>query len=161
MGFCEIRTAKIRSGLVESTSRFRPSSTLPAQSSQINTSNQRILSMVQGAFRETALPPTGIFLWVDVRDVALAHIRAMETPAAGEQRFLLVGGHFSNKMMADAIAKTHPELVSKLPTNAIDDAPVDVYGYDGTKTAKTLGLEFRSFRDCVDDTVKPLQAASA
>lgn len=124
---------------------------------RLNTSNQRILAMVQGAFRDSALPPTGLFLWVDVRDVALAHIRAMETPTAGGERFLLVGGHFSNKMLADAIAETHPELASKLPTNAVDDTPADVYRYNGAKAANILGMEFRSFQDSVRDTVISLQ----
>lgn len=117
--------------------------------------------MAQGAFRDTALPPTGIFLWVDVRDVALAHVRALETPAAGGERFLLVGGHFSNKLLADIIAETRPELASKLPPNTVDDTPADVYGYNGAKTAKTLGMEFRSFWDCVRDTVQSLQQAGA
>ena len=128
---------------------------------KLNTSNQRILAMAQGVYQETALPPTGIFLWVDVRDVALAHIRAIDRPAASGERFLLVGGHFSNKMMADAIAETHPELASKLPKNGVDDTTADVYGYNGTKTARILSIGFRSFQDCVRDTVKSLQEAGA
>ncbi|KAL8726002.1 MAG: hypothetical protein Q9181_006209 [Wetmoreana brouardii] len=127
----------------------------------LNTSNQRILALAQGAFRDSALPPTGIYLWVDVRDVALAHVRAMETPSAGGERFLLVGGHFSNKLLADTIAETHPGFASKLPTNAVDDTPAEVYGYDGEKTAKTLGINFRSFRDCVGATIDSLQKAGA
>lgn len=128
---------------------------------KLNTSNQRVLQLVQGAFRDNALPPTGIFLWVDVRDVALAHVRAMETPAAGGERFMLVGGHFSNKSVADAIAETHPELSHKLPWSAVDDTPASVYQYNGAKATGILGIEFRSFRDCIDDTVTSLQEAGA
>lgn len=32
--------------------------------------------------------------WVDVRDVALGHARALEVPEAGGQRFILSGGMF-------------------------------------------------------------------
>lgn len=32
--------------------------------------------------------------WVDVRDVAEGHVRALEVPAAGGQRFILSGGTF-------------------------------------------------------------------
>ncbi|KAL8993293.1 MAG: hypothetical protein Q9169_006454 [Polycauliona sp. 2 TL-2023] len=128
---------------------------------RLNTSNQRILGMVQGAFRDNGLPPTGVYLWVDVRDVALAHILAMESANAGGQRFMLVGGHFSNKSLAAAIAERHPDLASKLPEDTVDDTPADVYGYDGTRTAKSLAMEFRSFRDCIGDTVASLQKAGA
>lgn len=128
---------------------------------KLNTSNQRVLALVQGAFQDSALPPTGIFLWVDARDVALAHVRAIETPAAGGERFMLVGGHFSNKTLADAIAETHPELAPKLPTNTVDDTPAKVYQYNGAKAAGILGIKFRSFRDCVGDTVTSLQEAGA
>lgn len=44
-----------------------------------------------------ALPPTGTFLWVDVRDVALAHMRAIQVPEAGNKRFFVVAGHCSSK----------------------------------------------------------------
>ena len=128
---------------------------------KLNTSNQRVLALVQGAFRDNPLPPTGIFLWVDVRDVALAHVQAIEIPAAGGQRFMLVGGHFSNKTLADAIAETHPELASKLPSIAVDDTPASVYQYNGAKASGILGIEFRPFRDCVEDTVTTLQELGA
>lgn len=116
---------------------------------------------MQGAFRDNVLPPTGIFLWVDVRDVAQAHVRAIETPAAGGQRFMLVGGHFSNRTLADTIAEVHPEIAPKLPLEAIDDTPARVYQYQGAKARDILNIDFRSFRDCVRDTVTSLQEAGA
>lgn len=116
--------------------------------------------MVRGAFRDTTLPPTGIFLWVDVRDVALAHIRAIETTAAGGERIMLIGGHFSNKTLADAIADTHSDISPKLPLNAKDDTPASVYQYNGVKATGILGIDFRTFRDCIADTVSSLEAAA-
>jgi nucleoside-diphosphate-sugar epimerase len=46
---------------------------------ELNTSNQRIRSFMAGEYK-TEIPDTGtsFFLWIDVRDAALAHIRAME-----------------------------------------------------------------------------------
>jgi hypothetical protein len=37
---------------------------------------------MHGGWKEQ-LPPTGTWLWVDVRHIALAHARAMEVPEAG------------------------------------------------------------------------------
>lgn len=122
----------------------------------LNTSNNRIRDIIQGKSKEK-LPPTVVYLWVDVRDVALAHVRAIEVPQAGGQRFLVAAGHFSNKKIAEIIRESHPELASKLPPKDIpDDTPTDVYSYDNKKAREVLGLKFRSLKDCVDDAVKSM-----
>ncbi|KAG9529139.1 NAD(P)-binding protein, partial [Aureobasidium melanogenum] len=43
----------------------------------LNTSNQRIRDIYQGKAKEQ-IPETGTFLWVDVRDLALCHVKAIE-----------------------------------------------------------------------------------
>lgn len=64
---------------------------------------------------KTDLPPTGTFLWTDVRDLALAHIRAAELPDAAGKRFFIVAGYFSNRGIADAIREGCPELADRVP----------------------------------------------
>ena len=39
-------------------------------------------------------PPTMNYLFVDVRDLALAHVLAAEKDEAGGKRFFVVSGHF-------------------------------------------------------------------
>lgn len=122
----------------------------------LNTSNQRIRDFVQGKCTDDVLPPTGTFLWTDVRDLALAHVRAIEVPEAGGRRFLVTAGLYSMKTLVDAIRKTHPELESKLPKNPIDDTPADIYGYDNSPARELLGINFRSLEESVRDTVDSL-----
>lgn len=62
------------------------------------------------------IAPTGTFLWVDVRDLALAHVRAAERPEAAGKRFFITTGHFSNMEIADIIRNKFPDLADKLPT---------------------------------------------
>lgn len=128
----------------------------------LNTSNHRIRDMIQGKAKES-LPPTGpVFIWVDVRDVALAHVRAIEVPQAGGQRFFVVAGHFSNKRIADIIRETHPELASQLPpADAVDDLPADVYDFDNKKSRGVLGLSYRDLKTSVDDAVKSMMEVGA
>lgn len=59
---------------------------------KLNTSNQRVLAFVQGKIRDSVMPPTGIHTWVDVRDVALAHLRALDIEEAGGHRFIILVG---------------------------------------------------------------------
>ncbi|KAL5341631.1 hypothetical protein BJX70DRAFT_358484 [Aspergillus crustosus] len=122
----------------------------------LNTSNQRIRDFIQGKQTANELPPTGTFLWVDVRDLALAHVRALEVPAAGGHRFFVTAGHCSNKRIVDAIRATHPQMVPKLPGKPIDDFPDDCYEYDNSKARDILGVEFRSLEEGIGDTVTSL-----
>src|SRR6266516_7247375 len=66
----------------------------------LNTSNQRVRDLITGKCKDE-IPPTGTFLWVDVRDLALGHVKAMELPQAANQRFFFVAGYFSNREIAN------------------------------------------------------------
>ncbi|KXG54099.1 NAD-dependent epimerase/dehydratase [Penicillium griseofulvum] len=124
----------------------------------INTSNQRMRNLVQGQMKEK-IAPTGNFLWVDVRDVALAHVRAIEVPEAGGERFFVTAGYFSNKELADIMRETHPQLESKLPpADSPSDFPENIYGIDNTKSKKVLGLNYRPLKQTVSDAVDSILA---
>ncbi|KAJ5176103.1 uncharacterized protein N7482_001980 [Penicillium canariense] len=127
----------------------------------INTSNQRFRNLIQGQMKEQ-LPPTGIFIYVDVRDVALAHVRAIEVPEAGGQRFFVTAGYFTNKEIVDIARKTHPELESKLPAkDSPSDLPSDIYKIDNSRSKDVLGIKYRPFEETVSDTISSLQEVGA
>lgn len=128
---------------------------------RLNTSNLKIRDFVQGKVKGDTLPPTGTYLFTDVRDLALAHVKAMEVHEAGGKRFFITGGHYSNKRIVDAIRMTHPELSPKLPKNPIDDFPADVYGYDNSRARDILGINFRSLTSCIGDTTASLLSLGA
>ena len=118
----------------------------------LNTSNLKIRDAIQGK----PTPPTGTYIFTDVRDLALAHVRAMEVPQAGGKRFLVAAGLYSNKQMEDVIRETHPDVAERLPKDTVDDMPQCVYSYDNSRVREILGVEFRSFKECIGDTVTSL-----
>lgn len=124
----------------------------------INTSNQRIRDLVLGRMRGGLEPTAPVFTWVDVRDVALAHVRAITRPAAGGRRFYVVGGYFSNKKLADIIRARYPGLAGVLPDEGSveDDFPADVYGFDNSRSREVLGIEYRGLEEGVADTVESI-----
>ncbi|KAI0839422.1 NAD(P)-binding protein [Hypoxylon sp. FL0890] len=123
----------------------------------MNTSNHRIRDMIMGKMKGGLSPTAPVFTFVDVRDVALAHLGAMKVPEAGGNRFYVVGGHFSNKRIADVIRKSYPELADRLPPeDAHDDFPADVYNFDNSKSKKMLGLEYIGLDKSVKDTVQSI-----
>lgn len=129
----------------------------------LNTSNQRTRDFLQGKYKEV-IPDTGVVLWIDVRDVALAHVKAIEVPEAAGLRFFATAGKFSNKHICEVIRKNFPEYHSALPSVDVKggDLPEGpMYGYDNTRTANVLGIQFRSLEDSIVDLVKSLKAVGA
>lgn len=122
----------------------------------LNTSNTIFRDIIEGKMAQ-GLPPTGGFPdWVDVRDVASAHVRAMETPEAQGRRFVLAAGKYSNADIACVIRDSFPDLKDKLPASTKNDVPADGYRVDNSRSKKILKLEYRPFNQCVVDTVKSL-----
>src|SRR5205823_5463794 len=100
--------------------------------SALNTSNQRVRNLITGQNKES-IPDTGVYLWVDVRDLALGHVKAMELPEAGGKRFFFTAGYFSNKEIAEIIRKNFPEYRNELPAEGVkggDYPEGGVYGFD-------------------------------
>lgn len=97
---------------------FGPLSHQLSNLAALNTSNQRIRDLILGKYK-TELPQTVTFIWVDVRDLALAHVRAAELPEAGGKRFFITAGHYSNREIADVIKDGRPDLADQLPGDEV------------------------------------------
>ncbi|KAI0394533.1 hypothetical protein F5Y17DRAFT_466256 [Xylariaceae sp. FL0594] len=119
----------------------------------MNTSNHRIRDMMQGKMKDALEPTAPVFTFVDVRDVAVAHLRALELALAGNHRFYVVAGHFSNKRIADIIRRRFPQFADRLPAvddpSVVDDLPEDVYRFDNTKSKEILGMEYKGLEESV------------
>ncbi|KAI9661063.1 MAG: methylglyoxal reductase (NADPH-dependent) gre2 [Bathelium mastoideum] len=128
--------------------------------SSLNTSNERVRDMLQGKFKNE-IAATGTFIWIDVRDLALCHVKAIEVPSAANKRFFITAGYFSNKLMGEVLRKHFPEYASQLPSEATPggDFPAEgIFKIDNTRAKELLGVEFRSFETSIVDTAKSLKA---
>ncbi|RYP17160.1 hypothetical protein DL765_004693 [Monosporascus sp. GIB2] len=131
--------------------------------SAVNTSNQRFVALIQGGWA-SEIPPSGVFLWVDVRDVALAHVNAMEAAEAGGKRFFTTAGYYSNRDIADAVRRNFPDLAGKLPGEDVPGGGYPeggVHKYDNSRATKMLGIDWIPLEKSVVDTVKSLRAVGA
>lgn len=128
----------------------------------LNTSNQRVRNLITGQCKKE-IPDTGTFLWIDVRDLALAHVKAAELPEAADKRFFTTAGYFSNKEIADIIRKNFPEYHDALPTPETPggDYPKEIYKFDNKRTVEVLGIKFRTLEESISDLVKSLKSVSA
>jgi nucleoside-diphosphate-sugar epimerase len=131
----------------------------------INTSSQRIYNFINGSCK-SEMPDTGVsfYLWIDVRDLALAHVRAMELQlelrAPANKRYLLTAGYFTNKDICEIIGAKFPEYLAMLPPchgEAGGFPPGGVYKFDNTEATSELRLEYRKLEESVVDTIQSLK----
>ena len=130
----------------------------------LNTSNQRLRDTIQGKFKDK-FPAGAPYLWVDVRDLALLHVKAMEAESAANKRFFITAGHFNGKLIVDAIRKNFSEYKDVLPGDKAEDSgdfpDGGVYNVDNSRAEELLGQKWISLEKSVTDTVKSLQAVGA
>ncbi|KAJ9604257.1 hypothetical protein H2200_011091 [Cladophialophora chaetospira] len=117
----------------------------------LNTSISRLVISVQGkdpAFAPRVATP-GLPAWVDVRDVAEAHLRSLTLDKGVSERFLLCGGvDYFEDGLAGLRAKGEKGLGE-------EGAKVDIskhFALDRSKAEKQLGLKFTPFQKSVEDS---------
>ena len=129
----------------------------------LNTSNQRVRNLIIGQNKKE-IPDTGTFIWVDVRDLALAHVKAIEIPEAADKRFFITAGYFSNKEICEIIRRNFPEYEKELPSKDVkggDYPEAGLYKYDNSRTVNVLGIKFRGLEESIVDLVKSLKSVGA
>ncbi|KAK9360979.1 hypothetical protein V1504DRAFT_406804 [Lipomyces starkeyi] len=117
----------------------------------VNTSNANIWSLVNGS--QATIPVTPALSWVDVRNVAEAHVLALETPEAENQRYFVVADKYSYKDICGILLKNFPELSGKVPTEG-GILTKKIFDVDNSKSKKDLGIEYISLEQSIVDLTK-------
>ncbi|KAL0941267.1 nad dependent epimerase [Colletotrichum truncatum] len=99
---------------------------------------------------------------IDVRDAAAMLAVALDTPAAGGERFLLAQ-HFDWQSAADVAREVLPEDAKRripvgTPRTGMSDATARLYQVDGTKAVRMLGIKYRPMPETVEDILKQFLA---
>ncbi|KAF5332498.1 hypothetical protein D9611_005473 [Ephemerocybe angulata] len=97
--------------------------------------------------------------WVDVRDIAEAHVRAMETAEAGGERIIASAGTFflnewidlANKALAEFYpGKTIPKGTAETTK---DELAPEIY-FNTAKEKRILGIRYRTMEETTRDTLR-------
>jgi len=134
---------------------YGPPEQLVSSTASLNTSANTIYQLINGKNKE--LPPEGLPLFVDVRDVARAHVLAIQNDFVVGQRVLLSGGPYSLYESVKLIAEKRPELKPRLPS--LDNAKPEtrpIARIDTSIAENDLGLSFTSYEKCLFDTIDAL-----
>jgi nucleoside-diphosphate-sugar epimerase len=110
----------------------------PAHDRSVESSGEVISLLLSG--RAPLVPRYGVTV-VDVRDVAVAHLEALERPGAVDRRFILAADSMRVIEMARVLAKTFPDRRRRLPRGELPDFMVRLIGlFDGTARAAVADL---------------------
>ncbi|XP_057978579.1 phenylacetaldehyde reductase-like isoform X2 [Malania oleifera] len=113
----------------------------------VNSSVEPILKLKNGA--QTF--PNRTFRYVDVRDVANAHIQVYEIPSASG-RYCLVDNIMHCSEVVKILRKLYPTLT--LPERCEDDKPFEPTYKVSKERAKSLGINFTPIEMSLKDTVE-------
>ena len=124
----------------------------------LNFSTALFYGLFNGSQKETS--KTMFPSYIDVRDLATAHVKALTTPDAHGHRFLIGGARWTNSAAVDVIrslvekGELPKNLLTRLPKTPGED--VDVPGVDiqATEGNEVLSMSYRSLEETVRDTVQ-------
>ncbi|CBI29130.3 unnamed protein product, partial [Vitis vinifera] len=115
----------------------------------LNLSVEEVLKLLKGD-----IFPNKTHRWVDVRDVAMAHIQAYELSTA-RGRYCLVGSILHCSETMKILRKLYPAL--NLPEKCADDEPYEPTYMVSQEKTKSLGIDFTPLEVSMKDTVESLR----
>ncbi len=143
----------------------------PALSADVSTSLEIPIRLLNG--KTPGLPRIG-FSFVDVRDVAECHVKAMEVPEAAGQRFLATEGFMWFAEAADILRREFPAYDARIPKRNVPDWLLKVMAVfqpiyrqtvtelgrtrkaSNAKAARVLGVTFRTAHEALVSSAKSL-----
>jgi nucleoside-diphosphate-sugar epimerase len=121
----------------------------------LNYSTGVIYSLMNGSNK--TVPPTSFPSYIDVRDLADAHVKSLTTPEAANKRFLIGGASMTYTDLAHALAKV-PELEGRIPADSDEAQNVVPVLLEADEGNKVLNMTFRSLDETMADMAKSLLA---
>jgi uncharacterized protein YbjT (DUF2867 family) len=127
----------------------------------LNFSVNVVYSFFNGSIPE--VPNThagGLFpSYIDARDLATAHVRALTTPGAANKRFLIGGATLTASLLVNTLAGlaedgTLPELKGRLPKDTGKDVDLSLARIGAEEGNEVLKMKFRSAEETFGDLAK-------
>lgn len=124
----------------------------------LNQSCELINALIQGDPQEEAAK-TLAAQFIDVRDVAKAHLIAFQKDEAIGQRLIISNGQFTFQDVIDQLNEDFPQLRRKIPIGQPGEGKKEhsrFFSLNNAKSRKILGFEFKSFQDTIDDSASQI-----
>lgn len=123
--------------------------------SVLNTSCELIHKLVHTS-AGAAVDNSFVGNFIDVRDVAKAHIAAIQRPELSGKRLLMISSRFNAQDIYDVMNEDFPELQGNVPKGNPGTGALHHWAgavADNSRTKELLGFLFNPLRKTIDDTV--------
>ncbi|TFK86171.1 NAD(P)-binding protein [Polyporus arcularius HHB13444] len=113
-------------------------------------------SVVKGAVVWPDVVSSHRYAYVDVRDLARAHVLGLTVPEAGGERFMICAGPCIMQQFVDAARRVTDKIPAGEPSYRKEDV---VYAtvYNASKSRNVLDLSYRSVEETAIDTTRDLE----
>jgi nucleoside-diphosphate-sugar epimerase len=124
----------------------------------LNESNLRIYKLFINSSRDAELPPNGMHVYTDVRDLAHAHILAATLSDALNKRFIVCAGQVSSQDISDLLRGNILELQKRTPkgVDGGNELNLGAYTCSSENAKRVLDISFRSKEDTFVDLARQL-----
>jgi nucleoside-diphosphate-sugar epimerase len=123
----------------------------------LDTSNAAIWKLVTSG-KDASILPIRVPWEIDVRDVAFAHVAALERQTNTNERYVIAAQSYTNQAIADFVHQS-----TKIPSYIKDSTPIGTPGQhlehylvDSSKAQKELGVSYISLNKTIDDLILQL-----
>lgn len=124
----------------------------------LNTSNAAIWKLVTSG-KDAEVPVARMPWEIDARDVAFAHVAALERQTKTNERYIIAAQSFSNQEIVDLVHES-----TKIPSNIKDTTPrgtpgqrlPEHYQIDSSKAQKELGVTYIPLKTTIEDLILQL-----
>ncbi|KZT23515.1 D-lactaldehyde dehydrogenase [Neolentinus lepideus HHB14362 ss-1] len=126
---------------------------------QINASMAEFYNTILKGVKDTSQLASLGDCWIDVRDLALAHVLAIEKEQAGGNRFIVSQGPYKWQDFVDAAHKAGVYPESAIPKGGLSSgyaaSVTHLIDYDTSKAARVLGMDkYISKEECTKDCLE-------
>lgn len=95
--------------------------------------------------------------FVDVRDVALMHVRALQRTSAFNKRFIATSDTFTFQQLVDVIRRNYPAAANRVVEGEPGSNYETLCRYDNSRAKELLGISFIPFERSIVDTFDSLR----
>ncbi|KAI0716138.1 NAD(P)-binding protein [Cerioporus squamosus] len=115
-----------------------------------------IHEVTTGAVQGDALTKDA-YAYVDVRDLACAHVLGLTVPEAGGERFIICADSYVMQQFVDAARRVTDKIPAGEPSYKKEKIVYSTV-YNTEKSRKVLGLSYRSLEETAEDTIRDLES---
>lgn len=121
-----------------------------SKATQLNESNAMLWKVASGE----QFPVARVPFWIDVRDLAAAHVEALLRPGAANKRYTVSAPEkFSYQLAADVMLEEFDWTKGQINIPEHRQHIDDTYDLDGETAAKELGITYTPFCNTVKDLI--------